>query len=271
VLSKDLLQSIGTPKGVTVLEYPGLMTTMSSDKANVNACETFHWDIGYNHDGTAANTITTLTVRLPNTVSLSNETGAISHSWSKKTFTEGNLFSGFQSLDTNTNVAVSEVNGETVINVNINGYLGYDLQPDRGGTLRVKAKAKCDTVSDTLLIGTVVGYYENAMSFGSVGSEDDVHIKNPDLYLRKAVDRKDPLIGETIAYTLTIANKGQRHADNVIIQDYLPEGICYQEGSTLVLDPMFWEIGEPSVTGDCLSGGQLLTWSNEYDNALTFP
>lgn len=126
-------------------------------------------------------------------------------------------------------------------------------------------------LSDTILMGTVVGYYENTMSFGTVGSEDDVHIKNPDLYLRKAVDRKDPLIGEDIAYTLTIANKGYRQAENVIIQDYLPEGICYKTGSTLILDPMFREIGEPSITGDCLSGGEILTWSNDYDNALTFP
>jgi uncharacterized repeat protein (TIGR01451 family) len=244
---------------------------MSSDKETVNACETFYRDIDYNHDGTAANSITTLTVRLPNTVSLAAGTGAVSHRWSEKTASEGNISPDFQDISFNPNVAVSEVNEETVINVNINGYLSYNLQPGRGGTLRIQAKAKCDTVSDTLLIGTVVGYYENAMSFGSVGSEDDVHIKNPDLYLRKAVDRKDPLIGEKIAYTLTIANKGQRHADNVIIQDYFPEGICYQPGSTLVLDPMFWEIGEPYVSGDCLSGGQVLTWSNEYDNALTFP
>jgi uncharacterized repeat protein (TIGR01451 family) len=117
----------------------------------------------------------------------------------------------------------------------------------------------------------VVGYYENAMSFGNVGSEDDVRIKNPDLYLRKAVDRKDPLVGEEVAYTLTIANKGSRYASNVGIQDHLPEGICYKTGSTLILDPMFWEIGEPIVTGDCLSGGQVLHWSNDYANALTFP
>ncbi|MDR2416176.1 MAG: hypothetical protein LBD75_06320 [Candidatus Peribacteria bacterium] len=159
------MQSIGMPKGVTVLEYPGLKTTMSSDKEHVNACETFSWDIDYNHDGTAANSITTLTVRLPNTVSLAAETGAISHSWTQRAYLEGSLPSAFQPIETNSNVVVNEVNGETVINININGYLGYDLQPGRGGTLRVKVKANCDTVSDTLLIGTVVGYYENAMNF----------------------------------------------------------------------------------------------------------
>jgi uncharacterized repeat protein (TIGR01451 family) len=244
---------------------------MSSDKENVNACETFNWDIDYNHDGTAANTITTLTVRLPNTVSLASTTGAITHRWNALTVSEGGLPSAFQSLDTNSNMTVSEVNGETVITVNVNGVLGDDLQPNRGGTLRINTKANCNMISDTIMMGTVVGYYENMLNFGTVGSEDAVHIKNPDLYLRKAVDRKDPLIGEDIAYTLTIANKGQRKAEEVIIQDYLPEGICYNAGSTLVLDPMFWEIGEPYITGDCLSGGQLLTWSNDYDNALTFP
>jgi uncharacterized repeat protein (TIGR01451 family) len=137
--------------------------------------------------------------------------------------------------------------------------------------LKIKVQANCDNASDTMVIGTVVGYYENAINFGSVGSEDTVHIKNPDLYLRKAVDRRDPLIGEEIAYTLTLANKGERYASNVSIQDYFPEGICYQSGSTLILEPMFWEIGEPHIEGDCLSGGQILTWSNDYGNALTFP
>jgi hypothetical protein len=167
---------------------------MSSDKDVVNACETFNWDVSYNHDGTSANTITTLTVRLPNTVSLVNETGAISHSWTTRAAKEGGLPASFQPLDTNNNVVVSEVNGETLITFNVNGYLGYDLQPDWGGTLRTKVQANCNNLSDTILIGTVVGHYENAVNFGSVSSEDDVQIKNPDLYLRKAVDRKDPLI-----------------------------------------------------------------------------
>jgi hypothetical protein len=68
-----------------------------------------------------------------------------------------------------------------------------------------------------------------------------------------------------------LANKGERVANNVILRDYLPEGICYKTGSTFVLDPMFREIGEPEVSGDCSPGGQLLTWSNDYNNALTFP
>jgi uncharacterized repeat protein (TIGR01451 family) len=271
VFSKDLLQSIGVPKGITVLEYPGLRTTMESDKETVNACETFARDIGYTHDGTAENSISTLTVRLPNTVTLATGADAISHIWSSKTATEGNLPAAYQSITHNNNVTITQVNEETVITMNVNGYLGYNLQPQRGGTLRVNVKANCNTISDTIVIGTVVGYYENAMSYGNVGSEDDVRIKNPDLYLRKAVDRKDPLIGEKIAYTVMIANKGSRYASNVSIQDYLPEGICYQAGSSMILDPMFWEIGEPHIEGDCLSGGQLLTWSNDFDNALTFP
>jgi uncharacterized repeat protein (TIGR01451 family) len=271
ILSKDLLQSIGAPKGITVLEYPGLRTAMESDKEIVNACETFHWDIAYNHDGTAENSITTLTVRLPNTVSLATGTDAIRHRWSEKTAQEGSLPGSFQAIKDNNNISITQVNEETVITMNVNGYLGYNLQPGRGGTLSINAKANCDNVSDTIVIGTVIGFYENAMSFGNVGSEDDVRIKNPDLYLRKAVDRKDPLLGEEIAYTLTIANKGSRYANNVGIQDYLPEGICYKTGSTLILDPMFWEIGEPFIEGDCLSGGQVLHWSNNYANALTFP
>jgi hypothetical protein len=167
---------------------------MSSDKEIVNACETFNRDIEYNHDGTAANTITTMTVRLPNTVTLVNGTGAISHSRSTKAVNEGRLLSSFQAIDTNSNVVMSEVNGETLITFNVNGYLGYDLQPDWGGILRVNVQANCNNLSNTILIGTVVGHYENVINFGSVSSEDDVQIKNPDLYLRKAVDRKDPLI-----------------------------------------------------------------------------
>jgi hypothetical protein len=129
ILSKDLLQSIGAPKGVTVLEYPGLRTAMESDKETVNACETFHWDIAYNHDGTAENTITTLTVRLPNTVNLSTGNDAISHRWSEKATTEGNLPTNFQAIKDNNNISITEVNEETVITMNVNGYLGDNLQP----------------------------------------------------------------------------------------------------------------------------------------------
>ncbi|GHV26125.1 hypothetical protein FACS1894176_06210 [Bacteroidia bacterium] len=104
---------------------------MSSDKENVNACETFNWDIAYNHDGTAPNTITTLTVRLPNTVSLASTTGAITHLRNSQAIQGGGLPLVFSSLDTNSNVVISEVNGETVISINVNGLLGYDLQPNR--------------------------------------------------------------------------------------------------------------------------------------------
>ncbi|MDR2190808.1 MAG: DUF11 domain-containing protein [Candidatus Peribacteria bacterium] len=106
VFSKDLMQSIGNPKGVTVLEYPGLMTRMESDKDIVNACESFERNIGYNHDGTAENHSTTLTVRLPNTVKLATGSDAISHSWSNKTALEGGLSTNYQAIRNNNNLTI---------------------------------------------------------------------------------------------------------------------------------------------------------------------
>lgn len=263
--SRDLLQTIGNPKALTVLEYPGLKTEMNSTKEIISACESFDWEIPYVHDGNIENEITTLTVRLPNTVDLEE----ISHVWSSRSQTEGNLTGNAVGIKENSNVQITTINEETVISVNINGYLGYNLQPGWGGTLKVKVKAKCDTISDTIIIGTVVGHFKNAISYGDVSSEDDVQIKNADLYLRKNVDRRDPVYGETISYTLTIANKGERHASDVVIQDYLPEWVCYKSWSALVIQPGNRSIGEPFVEGDCGGSGQILTWSKSTNNALT--
>lgn len=263
--SRDLLQTIGNPKALTVLEYPGLKTEMNSTKEIISACESFDWEIPYVHDGNVENEITTLTVRLPNTVDLEE----ISHVWSSRSQTEGNLTGNVVGIKENSNVQITTINEETVISVNINGYLGYNLQPGWGGTLKVKVKAKCDTISDTIIIGTVVGHFKNAISYGDVSSEDDVQIKNADLYLRKNVDRRDPVYGETISYTLTIANKGERHASDVVIQDYLPEWVCYKSWSALVIQPGNRSVGEPFVEGDCGGSGQILTWSKSTNNALT--
>ncbi|USN56449.1 MAG: DUF11 domain-containing protein [Candidatus Peribacteria bacterium] len=75
-----------------------------------------------------------------------------------------------------------------------------------------------------------------------------------------------------MTYTLDISNPGLHDASNVSIQDTLPTGTCYVDGSTAVLSDG-WSLAEPTIisnTPDCTeTTQQILVWNLSGSNALT--
>lgn len=53
----------------------------------------------------------------------------------------------------------------------------------------------------------------------------------PRLAIRKAVDKAEARVGETLTYTLTYSNTGRGHARNTVLTDQLVEGLSYVDGS----------------------------------------
>ena len=52
-----------------------------------------------------------------------------------------------------------------------------------------------------------------------------------DLALIKTVDNEKPFIGESITYTIMVANNSLNHANGVVVTDILPEGLIYQSST----------------------------------------
>lgn len=113
----------------------------------------------------------------------------------------------------------------------------------------------------------MVGTFSNPLAEGSVDADVDVLIQNADLYVRKTTDNTTPLPGEQVNYIVTVSNEGQHDADNVVISDVLPVGLCYVPGSTTIITPG-WLLGQPVVAGVCGLTSQTLIWSTSHNNAL---
>ncbi|MEW6554464.1 MAG: DUF11 domain-containing protein, partial [Actinomycetota bacterium] len=70
---------------------------------------------------------------------------------------------------------------------------------------------------------------------GSAGEDDQdsasVTPQEADLSLDKKVDNANPNVGETITFTLTLANAGPSTATGISVRDVLPDGFTYVAGS----------------------------------------
>lgn len=90
--------------------------------------------------------------------------------------------------------------------------------------------------------------------------------------ITKSADRADPVPGDTVTYTLNIANQGSHEASNITLTDTLPLGTCYVPGSSSTLSDG-WSIGEPTITSNTTTCGpttqQSISWSIVSGNAIT--
>ena len=107
------------------------------------------------------------------------------------------------------------------------------------GPLAPGASVTCSTKTYTLTVSDVDnGTVDNtATATGTAPSgatvSDTASTSTPvvpvkaDLVVTKSVDKKKPYAGETVTYTVTVANEGGQTAENVKLVDTLPDGVTF--------------------------------------------
>lgn len=143
------------------------------------------------------------------------------------------------------------------------GYRGGSLLTLEGGSITIMVQVNAGVPSDAILENIICGTATNTAGPVVVCDDDRVRIENPDLFLRKLLDRTDPRSGDTLTYTLILSNEGDHRANDVVLTDLLPVGVTYVTNSTRILSPASYSIGEPSVAG------QMLRWSTGAGNAIS--
>lgn len=70
-----------------------------------------------------------------------------------------------------------------------------------------------------------------------VVAEKEITVKGPDgEKVKKRVEAKKVLPGETVIYTIRYSNVGQEKADDVVISNPIPKHMIYRDGSALGAD-----------------------------------
>jgi uncharacterized repeat protein (TIGR01451 family) len=103
-------------------------------------------------------------------------------------------------------------------------------------------------ISTTPSLETVEGAANNSAS----NSTTVINTPPADLALIKTGDKSEVRIGGEIAYTLAITNRGGSTADSISVEDLLPAGLEYVDGSA-------GGVGDPEKTIE--NGRQKLTWA----------
>ena len=80
--------------------------------------------------------------------------------------------------------------------------------------------------------------------------------KDVDLRIQKTIDDYTPQVGQEVTWTVQITNDGTDFADNVTVDDLIPEGMSYV-GSDIDVGNVDAENGVWSLGG--LAGGQVAT------------
>jgi uncharacterized repeat protein (TIGR01451 family) len=131
----------------------------------------------------------------------------------------------------------------------------------------------CNIISNTELTAKLIGFYNvDDVKYGRSENTDTVIIQNPDLEIKKTIQGYDPktkpefIVGEQVGYVLNITNHGNAPAIEVVVEDTLPQGMCYVTGSAKMTVPTN-KLREPIIVGDCEQGEQVvLKWID-----LTYP
>lgn len=124
------------------------------------------------------------------------------------------------------------------------------LPPDSASSppatpISFQVKAKADTPVNSIITNTA-----------SIQSAADVYTRSAILSIRtvdlaasvKRASRVDLLPGESVTYTLIVANGGQATAEQVALTDTLPAGLVLSPGSLLC------------AAGGCQAAGNVITW-----------
>jgi uncharacterized repeat protein (TIGR01451 family) len=267
IFSSDLLQAIANQVFTTILPNPGLRISKTSDKEVLYAGESFNWNIEYYNDSGNPDTSVTLT----DTVPAGAIPTAIYHTWNAKAVSNGATPGTEVDVTASPFVTMTpNPDGTTTIVLDVTGMRGGDLEHIEGGTLRIATDTATTLVSGDILLNSVLGCFANPSGNFCISTQDTVAIVNPDMWIRKQVDITDPIAGETVNYTLIVSNEGGHDAENVLISDTLPAGLCYA-GPTQVTTSG-WSLGAPVVTGGpCASAPTTLTWSISNGNNINNP
>ncbi len=263
IFSEELIQAIGNEVVTTIKSSPGILVEKSGPQV-VTSGQQFTWVVHYYNNSAEPNETTVVTDTLPAGVSFVSAT----HVWNAAALGNG------APSDNNGQPVPSSVtvnpDGTTTLVFNIanatsmDGYRGSfgQLGSTEGGTITIVCQVDSVLPSGALLMNHVTGAANN--SYGSTTSRDEneVEVRNADVRVTKVAQPPQPVSGDTVTYTLIVANDGRVPAANVVLVDTLPVGLTYVPNSMRILSPNF-SIGEPVVAG------RTLTWSVANGNALT--
>ncbi|NNK98790.1 MAG: DUF11 domain-containing protein, partial [Xanthomonadales bacterium] len=147
-----------------------------------------------------------------------------------------------------------------------------DLDVSAVATFTVSAPTKAEatgTVSNTVTT-TVVNEVDPDTGNNSATDSDTVLAPQADLSLTKTVDNAAPQAGETIVFTLTLANAGPSIATNVQVTDLLPAGYTYVSddgGGSYISGTGIWTAGSvPAAGGATLNITVTTNSSGPYEN-----
>lgn len=264
VLSAELQQAIGNQVVTTILANPGLVIDKSVSEPVVKVGQNFFWTINYRNNGSSSDVEASLNDILPAGIELVS----VEHSWNNLANANGAPVGSTGDITSNPAVTLTaNLDGTTGIFVKISSATGSNLRGEalriqEGGSLIVHTRVASGTESGTTFINEVEGCYDDGMGTGFCAKDTEpVDVEKPDLWLRKFVNEERPAAGEIVTYTLLLSNVGPVSAENVVITDTLPAGLCYQTGSTDVLGTD-WVLGEPTISGGpCASAPTTLTWT----------
>ena len=279
IFSEDLLQAIGNLVTTAILPEPSLKVTKSVSDPIVALNQSFSWTIDYVNDSTNISNEVVITDTLPIGISFVS----VFHQWNSVALGNGALPAGNTDITANASVSTTaNPDGTTTVVITIadqdgvptDGLRAADLQGFEGGTITINSQAVAPLVTGSLAINTVDGCYNDSTTTICVSDQEQILIRNPDLFLRKLVDQARPLAGETINYTLILSNEGENNASSVEITDTLPVGVCY--GGSTSVQTAGWTINPPTITGGpCASAPSTLTWTGisnpAYPPAGTIP
>ncbi|HSO83818.1 hypothetical protein, partial [Thiocapsa sp.] len=263
IFSDELIQAIGNEVVTTINDLPGILVRKTGPSF-VTRSQEFEWVVTYFNNSGGNNTTTVVTDTLPVGITFVSAT----HEWNEEALNNGVPANNNSQLVPSS--VVANPDGTTTLTFQIannpgtNGYRGADesLHTTEGGTIVLRVRVNDNIPSGTILQNRVAG--EAANAFGTTRSRDrhEVEVRNADTRVTKVAQPPTPVPGDTVNYTLIVANDGLVPAENMVIVDTLPAGLTYVANSTQILSPNY-TLGEPAVSG------QTLTWSPATANAIT--
>ena len=123
-----------------------------------------------------------------------------------------------------------------------------DLANGDTATLRITASVDVGTAGDTIVnTAEVTAIDQNDPNPANDSDGAPITVAGADLRLLKTVDNGTPGEGETIVYTVIVANAGPDDATGVQVTDQLPTGVTYVSHSTTVgtydTGTGIWDVG----------------------------